>query len=95
MKVMSIISLILGVIGMSITLIIYSLCEKIKSAGNIRAGVLDNLDIDKWEDLVHFKGLSINTATNIQLLLIPVLIIILFFIGYSIFNIINVYNKKI
>jgi hypothetical protein len=89
MKAMSIIGLISSVIGSAMSLLIYIQCEKIKIQGDIKAGILDNLDIENWEKLVEFSGFAVQKSEQIQIFSLCSLVLFLFLLTQSIISLLQ------
>ena len=85
MKAISIIGIIVSAIGGILSFVIYFICQKILISGNIKTGVLDNLDVDNWQELVEFNRLAVEKAEQIQMFSLGILIMFLFLLFQSIY----------
>jgi hypothetical protein len=85
MKAISIIGIIVSAIGGILSFVIYFMCQKILISGNIKSGVLDNLDVENWEELVEFNEFAVQKAEQIQMFSLGMLILFIFLLFQSIY----------
>ncbi len=64
---------------------VYFMCQKILISGNIKSGVLDNLDVENWEELVEFNEFAVQKAEQIQMFSLGMLILFIFLLFQSIY----------